>query len=255
MYSRTYQHQPTSVVSRPATMYSTASVLGFYTATLTTDLLPGEGIVLHVSQRTVGAWTAMFGPDDVNGGKTISGQNSAGQLGAFNVTGNSVNGQGAHLISFHTVGARIASGTSFLCYTNPGGAIHFNVYRIQGNARLQNYENIAGTLAANTVYGIQNINRQGGATLNPGSNTRGSLGGYRRNVASLQCITTTNGPGYINGVASFFSILTSISFTTGTWVGASAQKWDLTYTPFNTQYLFRTPNGSYCFFTTMSFVI
>ena len=255
MFARTIQHQPSSLVSRVGQAATQTAGTIFVNAALTEDILPGEGIVLHVTAKAVNVWTAMFGPDDVNGGKTISGQNSAGQLGAFNVTGNSVNGQGAHLISFHTVGARIASGTSFLCYTNPGGAIHFNVYRIQGNARLQNYENLAGTLAANTIYGIQNINRQGGATINPGSNTRGSLGGYRRNVASLQCITTTNGPGYINGVASFFSILTSISFTTGTWVGASAQKWDLTYTPFNTQYLFRTPNGSYCFFTTMSFVI
>ena len=254
MFAATIQHQPTTVVSRVAQGTSQATSLGFVFAPLTTDMLPGEGIVLHVTSKTVAGWTAMFGPDDVNGQKTISGQNSAGQLGSYNVTGNNVSGLAAHLISFHTVGSRLASGSNFQVYLNPGGACIFSVFRIQGNCRLQNYENVSGSLTGGTVYGAGNINRQGGSTLNSGSNTRSGIGGYRRNVAFLG-LTSTGLNSLQDGVGSFFSLQNSITFVSGSLVSQSAQRWDLTYLPFNTQILYRQNITTTAVITNMSFVI
>ena len=254
MFAATIQHQPSSLVSRVGQAATQTAGTIFVNAALTEDILPGEGIVLHVTGKAVNAWSAMFGPDDVNGQKTISGQNSAGQLGGFNVTGNSVGGAAVHLISFHSAGGRLASGTNFQAYINTGGACIFSVFRIRGNARLQNYENVGGALTAGVVYSVGNINRQGGAAINSGSNTRGSLGGYRRNMAFLQCSSTFNN-SLQDGVASFFSLQNSTTFASGTLVGQSAQRWDLHYVPFNTALLYRQNITANAVLTSMSFVI
>lgn len=252
MYALAYQHQPSSLVSRVAQASSTNTAIEFINASLTEDILPGEGIVLHVTGRTVSSWTAMFGPDDVNGQKTISGQNSAGQLGNYNVTGNAVGSTTVHLISFHSAGGRLASGSAFQVYYNPGGAVIFSVFRIRGNARLQNYEIVGGALTAGAVYGLGSINRQGGSNINSGQNTRTGIGGYRRNMAFLS-LSSTDINSLQDGVGSFFSLVNSGSI--GALIGQSGVRWDLNYVPFNTTILYRQNLSSNAVITNMSFVI
>lgn len=255
MFAATIQHQPSSAVNRIGLQGSQVAGTGALAVPISEDILPGEGIVLHVTCKAVNVWSSMLGPNDVNGQKTISGQNqSDGTLGAFNVTGNSVGGAAAHVISFHTAGARIASGSNFTVTINTGGALLFSIFRIRGNARLQNYENVGGSLAAGTVYGVGNISRQGGSNLNAGQNTRGNLGGYRRNMAFLQCSSTFNN-SLQDGVAAYFSLLNGSTFPSGTLIGQSAQRWDLHYVPFNTQILYRQNIAASAVITSMSFVI
>jgi len=249
MYSTTYQHQPTGGISKVAQGATTTAGLVLLPATLTSDLLPGEGVVVHVTSQGGVVWNALYGPNDVNGGKTLSGQNASdGTLGAYNVTGNAIGGAGGvNLVSFHSVGDRIASGSSFYVYITTGGSCIITLFRIQGSPRLQDYSVVGGNLTGGNIYNLGSVTRQSGAVI------RSGIGGYRRNICALQ-VSATATNALQNGVAAYWSLVNSGTLGAST-VSQSAQKWDLVYMPFGQSYIYRQNISAYAACTNMQFVI
>ncbi|NBQ97403.1 MAG: hypothetical protein EBT26_05310 [Microbacteriaceae bacterium] len=258
MIYTTYQHQPTCSIARIA-QNTSVGVAGNINLTATTNqqILPGDGILIFVSNKGVNNWTAMYGPDDVNGQKTISGQNSAGQLGSPNVQARSAGGTAAHLVWAGIAGGTIAANSNFQVFINSGNGTLLSVFRIRGAPRLENHSALTLTNGiANTVYGV-------GTWRSTGANQVTGIGGYRRNLVLVMLITSGIANNIINGTANYFQLIDSVYFNIASSTGLSPSSiigtltyWNVVDPVAGNQFLIRfplaTPNAT---ITGMRFVI
>ena len=245
--SLTTHNSPSGSISRIGISTTIAASTTTYSVNITQAVLPGDGLILFVSNKGVNTWTSMIGPLDTNNQYTMSGQdNITGSLGAPNYVSRSVNSAAAHLASWHRVPVGIASGATFSVTINAGGGSIFSIYRLVGNSTISSSQQWQATLTGGNVIAVDTINRNDPLIS-------GGRSGYRRNLNFLQLNTNPTNNCFQNGVGSNFSLLTAQSVT-GVALTQNAQKYDLNYVPNGIQVLTRHASTSFQAWTNGIFI-
>ena len=244
--SLTTHNSPSGFISRIGIATTIAAGSTTYSVTTNQAVLPGDGLILFVSNKGVVVWSSMIGPLDTNNQYTMSGQDNTGSLGAPNYVSRSVNSAAAHLASWHRVPVGIASGATFSVTINAGGGSIFSIYRLVGNSTISSSQQWQATLTGGNVIAVDTINRNDPLIS-------GGRSGYRRNLNFLQLNTNPTNNCFQNGVGANFSLLTAQSVT-GVALTQNAQKYDLNYVPNGIQVLTRHASTSFQAWTNCIFI-